>query len=98
MAWLYIGRLQEETDIQNVIKYLKESRITGEIDCEQLETRGRNRAFKIGFDFDKLEEVNDPDFWPRNVLVRPFRFRFSRREPQGASLRREADTRHEWDY
>ena len=30
--------------------------IGGEIDCEQLETKGRSKAFKVGFDLEELQK------------------------------------------
>lgn len=78
-AWLFVGRLHEETKTEDVIAHLQANNIKEEIICEEIETKGRTKAFKIGLNFDDLEKTNDPNLWPRNVIVR--RYRFPRLEP-----------------
>lgn len=73
-AWLYVGRLHEETRAESIIAHLQEGGIMENVTCEEIDTRGRNKAFKVSFNFDDLEKTKDPYFWPRNVIIRPYRF------------------------
>ena len=57
-AWLYVGRLRQETTAREVVEHMIDKGIEGEIDCEQLE----------------LQKMEDPDFWPKNMIARPFVF------------------------
>ena len=87
-AWLYIGKLKDTTTVDSLRKYIEKKGIagdTGSIYCEELKTLGTNKAFRVGIDFQLLPVIEDPEFWPRGVLVRQFRFR---RQPQrfGISL------------
>lgn len=74
-AWLFIGRFKEGTTARNVIKYLEINGIQGRIECEELESRGRNRAFKLGIPYSYMEEAIKPGFWPQGIIIRRFRFR-----------------------
>lgn len=73
-AWLFVGRLHEETTEEDLSSYLTDNGITGEITCERIEIKGRNKAYKVGMDFENLEKTNEPSFWPKNVLIRTYRF------------------------
>lgn len=46
----------------------------GQLECEELHTLGNKKAFKVGIPFDDLQITQDPEFWPKNVIVRRFRF------------------------
>ena len=48
-AWLFVRRLRQETTLQEVIAYLIDKGREREIKYEQVETKGRNEAFEIGF-------------------------------------------------
>lgn len=74
-AWLFIGRLKEDTSPDSIIKYLQKNSIMEVIECEEVETRGRTKAFKLGIPFRYLEEIEDPGFWPEGIIIRRFRFR-----------------------
>lgn len=86
-AWIYAGKLRQNTTEETVISYLKENGVTGKITCKDLNSRGNNKAFKVGVPFRELSRMENPEFWPAGVLVT--RFRFSRdnfRREQGATL------------
>lgn len=74
-AWLFLGRLKEDTTADKVKKYLHKNGIQGNTICEEIESRGRNKAFKLGIPLEYLGEANDPNFWPEGVVVRRYRFR-----------------------
>ncbi|KAJ9583591.1 hypothetical protein L9F63_022064 [Diploptera punctata] len=47
-AWLFLGRLKEDTTPDKVKNYLLNNDIQGNLICEEIASRGRNKAFKIG--------------------------------------------------
>lgn len=85
-AWLYVGQLRESTTVDTVKEYLKKNGVEGDIDCEELNTKGNSKAFKLGIQFNFLEDVENSQFWPVNVRVRRFRFFRGQRQNEGISL------------
>ena len=77
-AWLYVGRLHSETRTGDLQEYIRNQGINKSIECEELPTKGTNKAYKISIDIEELQTVQNPDFWPEGVLVRQFRFPFRR--------------------
>jgi hypothetical protein len=84
-AWIYVGRLHTRTEQETVTKFLQTNGIEGDIECEDLPTKGKNKSFKIGIDFRYIDSMQEPNFCPEGVIVQPFRFRF-RRDGTGVSL------------
>ncbi|KAJ4427085.1 hypothetical protein ANN_24700 [Periplaneta americana] len=76
-AWLYLGRLSQHTTTEKIKSFLSRKGIQQDVVCEELRTMGMNKAFKIGIPMQNLEETEKPEYWPKGILVR--RFRFSRR-------------------
>ncbi|KAJ4433004.1 hypothetical protein ANN_15261 [Periplaneta americana] len=68
IAWLYVGSLHPMTEKEGLIRYLQDNGITSDISCDQLNTRGTNKAFRVGINFSHLTRVNHPEFWPEGVL------------------------------
>lgn len=85
-AWFYVGKLRESTTQETITRYLTRNRIQGDIDCEELPTKGKMKAFRIGVPFSFIKEVESADFWPVGVLIRRFDFRRGRHSFRGASL------------
>ena len=75
MAWLFVGRLRENTNIDTIKNYIRKNGITDGVECEEIQTRGRSKAFRLGLHFNRLSEVEAPEFWPKGVRVERFRFR-----------------------
>ena len=77
-AWLYVGRTSMSTTTESLKKFLTLKLKTEKITVEELNTENdvekSSRSFKIGFNFDLLETVENPEFWPHNIYVRRFRF------------------------
>ena len=71
-AWLFVGRLKEDTTAEKVKGYLVKNGIGGDIECEDLNAQGHKKAFKTGIPFNFLGTIEDPGFWPAGVLVRQF--------------------------
>lgn len=74
-AWIYIGRLASETTTDDITQYIFQNGIDTVNECEMLNTRGNNKAFKLAVPFRYRERVLDPEFWPEEVVFRPFRIR-----------------------
>lgn len=83
-AWLYVGRLHRSVEQGNLIAYLEDNGIRGNIECEELNVIGTNKAFKVGIPFDQKDLAELPDFWPKGVIVRQYIFR--RHQRQGVRL------------
>ena len=71
--WLHISRLSQETEEQDIIDYLKENGIEGNIDCQELSNRNTDKAFKIGVPLKYKEIIYNEDLWPSGIKFRPFR-------------------------
>lgn len=85
-AWLFVGRIHSTMTCSDIESFLQSNNINS-IDCEEIPTRGRNKAFKVGVPFDALDNINHPDFWPKGVIVR--RYIFRRQYHAGAVFRRQ---------
>ena len=73
-AWLYVGRLSQQTTGSNIKEHFQKKGIDPQdITCEELRTLGTNKAFKVGIPYQCLEQVVDAAYWPKGILVRPFR-------------------------
>lgn len=73
-AWLYVGRLSQQTKGSNIKEHLRKKGIDPQdITCEELRTLGTNKAFKVGIPYQCLEQVEEATYWPKGILVRPFR-------------------------
>ena len=75
MAWLFIGRLSQNTTSDAIKGYLQKNGIEDDISCEDLNIRGNKKGFRVGFPIRYLETTENPDFWPEGILVKRFRFR-----------------------
>jgi hypothetical protein len=49
--------------------YMLKNNVTGRIYCNELEVKGYNKVFKVGFPYTNLEEVNRPNFCLRGILM-----------------------------
>ncbi|PSN49265.1 hypothetical protein C0J52_08190 [Blattella germanica] len=78
-AWLYIGKLKKNTS-EMLTKHLVNNGIQGEITCEELNTLGDTKAFKVSIPLHHLKETELPNFWPMGIRVRRFRFRKTYRD------------------
>ena len=69
-----MGRLSRNTTGTILKDYLQNKGIAAsDITYEELRTIGPNKAFKLGIPFHHLEQAEGANFWPKGVLVRPFR-------------------------
>ncbi|PSN53919.1 hypothetical protein C0J52_02455 [Blattella germanica] len=56
ITWIYVGRVHEQTSTAMLIQHVKRNGIKEEIECEEVETPGRLKAFKLGIPIEALEE------------------------------------------
>ncbi|CAH0564878.1 unnamed protein product [Brassicogethes aeneus] len=77
-AWLYIGGCKKGTESKQIIKYLEEKHQETSFIVEEIpkrsENKSQNMSFKVGFPLSLLEELNKPEFWPRDIIIRRFKF------------------------
>ena len=80
-AWFYVGKTSKSTTCDLVTQHLKEKFPSADITVEELQSRDgidksnfKTKSFKVGIDFELLNEVASPDTWPENIVVKRFRF------------------------
>lgn len=77
-GWIYIGKVKATVTADKVEEYIK-AKIPGkEFTVEELQSKGLNKAYKIGVDFNIIKDFLNPDFWPKGIIVKRFQF-FRRR-------------------
>ena len=59
-AWLYVGRLNLDITTNDVTDYLKGKGLENGVKCEELNTRGENKAFHVGIPFEKMKRTTQP--------------------------------------
>lgn len=83
-AWLYIGHLHQNTTPEKVERHLKNLDVKEISECEEIQTKGSLKAFKVGIPLTDLQKITNPESWPEGVIVR--RYRFFRTQTQRATL------------
>ena len=77
-AWLYVGRTSRDTTTEILMEYVSKKLDSDDVCVEELsadkQMQKYSRSFKIGINYDFLELVEDPNFWPKDIVVRRFRF------------------------
>ena len=85
-AWLYVSRLHETVTVETITRFLQRNGIQDNIECEQLKTMGKNKAFKLGIPFSHYDKTQEEEFWPQGLIIRRFNFRRTRWEPEAVNL------------
>jgi len=86
-AWIYLGRMTHNTALEGVRNFLGRKGIKEEALVEELRTTGPYKAFKLGFPFECLRLMENPEFWPQGAIIRPFRINHRTwRQNRGASV------------
>jgi hypothetical protein len=87
-AWIYLGRMSQETTIDRVRNFLNRKGIKKETVIEILRTVGPCKAFKLGFPYELLQGTENSEFWPQRAIIRPFWIRYrARRQYRGTMTR-----------
>lgn len=77
-AWLYVGNVSAEATDKSIKEFLMNMHPNQTFSVDTIEKKHENRSksksFKVGFDFDILDEMIKPENWPKNVVVRRYRF------------------------
>lgn len=75
-AWLFIGRARQDVTAEQVNAFLQNKCPGSLFDVELLtkNDQATTRSFRVGMDFQLLEKLNKPEFWPCNIVVRRFNF------------------------
>ena len=83
-AWIYVGRLHQETTIEMVKQHLTNLQVTKIYECEELNNKGSLKAVKIVIPLQELAKIHAPEAWPEGIVVR--RYRLFRQKEQGVRL------------
>lgn len=75
-GWLYLGSISNKNATpQMIIDYLQIENIPqDELIVEKLDSKGEYSSFMIGIPFEKLDQIGNPDYWPKGVSVRRYNF------------------------
>lgn len=93
-AWLYVGRINKNCTERELLEFLKIKQPERNFDIEKISRDDRaSSAFKVGIDFDLLEEMNKGDFWPQGIVIKRYRF-FRGRKYDGAQKTHVQYTQH----
>ena len=79
---LFLGRLDESTTSAAVFEHLKENGIMNVRECVKLNTRGRNKCFKLAVDEAIKNEVDKEELWPKGDSFDPFVFAAKQRREE----------------
>lgn len=78
MAWLYVGKVKNETKAEDITNFLNKRFPDATVKVEEIKKHenntSRSKSFKVGLDYSYLNEVQKPEVWPRDIIVRKFRF------------------------
>lgn len=74
-AWIYVGKVDKNCDEDRLLEFLRAKFVGRSFSVEKIskEEHGSN-AFKVGFNFELLEEITTESFWPNGIIIRRFRF------------------------
>lgn len=90
--WLFIGKVNEGVEKQAVVQYIQSKcSITNseELIVNELVTKGKSLAFKVGIDKRYYDQLTTGDFWPQGILVRRYNFWSDRRPNTSDNLQSE---------
>ena len=80
-AWFYVGRTSSDTTSKQVHQHLENKFPGSNITVEDLisvdrdkHKQNQTKSFKVGINFNLLEQMQSADVWPENVIVRRYRF------------------------
>ncbi|KAG5858250.1 hypothetical protein JTB14_006419 [Gonioctena quinquepunctata] len=84
LGYLHVFRLSSEGTEASLTSFLKQSAPEIHFRCEKLKRKDDMPAsFKVAFPLSKVNEVYNPDIWPRKCTVQ--RFTFLKKFPKPAS-------------
>lgn len=76
-AWLYVGKIDPKHSEADLLRYLQGKFVNRHFDVEKLTKidNAHSVAFRVGIDFDLLDDVYKPDMWPNDVVIKRYFFR-----------------------
>lgn len=78
-SWFFVGNLKKDTSEQQMESHLRNISVNV-LSCKKLENKNNDytASFKIGVEPESSNIVLDPNNWPLNVSLRPFRFSYTK--------------------
>lgn len=87
MAWLYVGRVSKNCTEEDLLEFLRKKQPHRKFEVQKIsKPESPNTSFKVGFDFELIEDLNKETFWPRGIIIK--RYRFFREQGQFKEARR----------
>lgn len=80
--WLYIGRCKPNTEPELVQEFLTKKFKTHKFEITKLESKGNNKAFRVGASIELEHELYDSATWPQGVVIKRYRFFRSGKQPR----------------
>ena len=79
--------MTHKTTTEGVRGFLNRKGTKEEVLVKELKTMGPYKAFKLGFPFEHLRLMENPEFWPPGARIRPFRISYRMwRQHRGARM------------
>lgn len=76
--------------MEDIREYLRNERPNGNFYIEEIvkrpENKSKNKSFKVGMEYDILDDMRDPDIWPENLVIE--RLKFFRGTTKSAQFRK----------
>lgn len=75
-SWLYVGRVTPGTGVTGIKNHVDETFPGHEFEIEMLPKwkDGKTESFKVGIDYDLLDEAYISDNWPKGSLIKKYSF------------------------
>lgn len=72
--WLYVGRCRGDTNEEDIKTYIEKKIATENISVKKLQSKGNNSSFCVGIEGNLEEQLYDPTFWPKGIIIRRYKF------------------------
>lgn len=61
--------------MRKILKTILRGKLAGvNISVEKLQSKSRNSSFCVSIQADKVEQLYEPTFWPKSIILRRYRF------------------------
>ena len=74
-AHIYVGRLDPETNAEDVREYLVDNLYSDDITVEKIDSKSGYGCFRVSCDYKLLKDLRNPKLWPAGVVINRFYFK-----------------------
>lgn len=77
--WICVKKLDASVTADDICDYIarKTKMMASQLVVNDLPSRGKSKAFQVGFEADYDVQLSSADFWPRGIEVKRFNFNFN---------------------